>query len=192
MTQNEVPSVRPLGLRNIEIKAHNFLLHHFPEQFETAQPLPLVEFLEFSLAAHYGFELELHDHLDPGVMALTCFDTKTLKLLERDMRLLESFGDPQARRPRFTAAHEIGHVVLHANQLEGFYERSPNRRRLYRRDEIKPFKNPEWQANAFAAGILVPAKHLQPGMTPWEVQELFGVSTQVAEIRLEKYNEGKI
>lgn len=63
-------------------------------------------------------------------------------------------------RQRFTAAHEIGHYVLHRRLLEG----GTNDTRAYRTtDSVKNYnpritKKHESEANAFAAALLMPEK----------------------------------
>lgn len=77
-------------------------------------------------------------------------------------------------RDRFTAAHEIGHLLLHTGRL--------NRRD--HRQQLKTFCDPEWQANAFAGSLLMPEGMVQSMRSVSEMQTEFGVSVPAAETRL--------
>ncbi|MCU0229437.1 MAG: ImmA/IrrE family metallo-endopeptidase, partial [Bryobacterales bacterium] len=50
-----------------------------------------------------------------------------------------------SRRPQFTLAHELGHLLLHSGQSASFT-----------RGVVKPYLSPEWQADCFAAAFLAP------------------------------------
>ncbi|WP_414632974.1 ImmA/IrrE family metallo-endopeptidase [Brevundimonas sp. UBA7534] len=77
-------------------------------------------------------------------------------------------------RARFTAAHEIGHWALHSTcALTRAHA-----------DTLKPFQNSEWQANLFAAEILMPVKFVYADDTAQDLCTRFRVSLQAAELRL--------
>jgi Zn-dependent peptidase ImmA (M78 family) len=93
-----------------------------------------------------------------------------------------------ARRQRFTLAHEIAHYVLHRDLIgDGITDRGLYRSRLS--DAI------ETQANRYAANLLMPAALVR---TAWRdgnrsltgVAELFNVSTEAARIRLQELGLG--
>lgn len=77
---------------------------------------------------------------------------------------------------RFTIAHEIGHYFLHREGVVSLARTSGN-------ILIPAYKQPEWQANTFAAELLAPP-HIIKGMSPEEVRDRCGVSLQVAHIQL--------
>jgi Domain of unknown function (DUF955). len=52
----------------------------------------------------------------------------------------------------------------------------------FARGQIKSYEDPEWQANTFAAELLVPHKLVQK-MQPNEISKKCKVSRQVAEIQ---------
>ena len=61
-------------------------------------------------------------------------------------------------RDRFTVAHEVGHYILHI----------PSKIVLAKLEQgtaIPNFMDPEWQADAFAGELLMPA-HLMKGVSP--------------------------
>ena len=79
----------------------------------------------------------------------------------------------------FTIAHEIAHYILHANPSIARYPR------IYPGDDVKPYEDSEWQADAFAGEFLCPCQAIR-GMTPEEVADKFGVSVQAAKTQLKK------
>ena len=60
--------------------------------------------------------------------------------------------------------------------------------RVEKNKKIEPFRDPEWQANTFAAELLVPLDLIDT-QNIYEIAENFGVSNQVAEIRLNKLSQ---
>ena len=81
---------------------------------------------------------------------------------------------------RFTVAHELGHIVMHLDQI-GFA-------RAFCQREDKVYQNSEWQANEFAGSFLVPAHEIKSAgiISVEEVVENFGVSPECSKIRLKQ------
>jgi len=82
-------------------------------------------------------------------------------------------------RSLFTVFHELGHALL------------GHRRTLNREPagaEIKTFEDSEWQANQFAAEILMPVDEIQRrGLrTEEDLADAFGVSMEAARIRVDR------
>lgn len=80
-------------------------------------------------------------------------------------------------RHRFTLAHEVGHYFLHSEDVI--------LRRSASKFEIKPFENPEWQANTFAGALLIP-NNLIKNMSISQIASQCGTSYQAAEIAYKK------
>jgi Zn-dependent peptidase ImmA (M78 family) len=78
-------------------------------------------------------------------------------------------------RDAFTLAHEVGHLILH--QSENLVQRRG-------RGEPAIFSQPEWQADTFAAELLMDARKIYPTDTPYIISRRFGVSKACAERRL--------
>lgn len=77
-------------------------------------------------------------------------------------------------KDRFTLAHELGHAFLHREIC------------LYRSEEQpKPYENPEWQADEFAANLLCPLAEIY-NKNIIEITDEYGVSKSVAEIQRKK------
>lgn len=81
------------------------------------------------------------------------------------------------RRDKFTVAHELGHYFLHSNQGETpivAYRKGTGRL--------------EWEANWFAAALLMPREifiHAAQTMDEYELANKFGVSPDAARVRKE-------
>ena len=69
------------------------------------------------------------------------------------------------KRLRFTIAHELGHVVLIGNDASYLFFRKEGK-------ELPPYKDPEKQANCFAAALLVPSFYYLPVFCKLSVEEV--------------------
>ena len=144
---------------------------------------------ELTIELLCNYSIDHRDELPDGAEGATSFDDRVVMFSSKIT--LES-------RRRFTAAHELGHVILH----EAHYAGQHSQVMLFDASEASD-KTPlvqderaERQANAFASAILMPAKALaehygtaaQTGewIDPQRVARDFGVSLEAAKIRLEK------
>lgn len=133
--------------------------------------LPIIEMLEFTLPKlddEFNFEV-LPESVMRGNHGLTIPDQKTIMLREDVYeRALNGCG-----RDRMTAAHELGHYILHAN-LEVSLARSD--------EKLRAFEDSEWQANCFGGELLMPytKKDLLIGKTPHEIADLCAASLEAA------------
>lgn len=96
--------------------------------------------------------------------------------------LYESLTDPGpgGNRARATAAHELGHAVLHVPYLRKQRGQSQPLTRVSRA-QLAPFRDPEWQAWAFAGCMLMPRASIQCTTgTLAEIARVHGVSAQFA------------
>lgn len=78
-------------------------------------------------------------------------------------------------RDAFTLAHELGHLILH--QSENLLQRQG-------RGDPAIFCQPEWQADTFAAELLMDIRKITPSDTPHSISRRFGVSIACAKRRL--------
>lgn len=100
-------------------------------------------------------------------------------------------------RARFSLTHEVGHIVLHADQLVRFAQMPHELPALYR--GVAPnhpvYRDTEWQADTFAGAVLIPATGLYemtgPTSTPSinDIRNAYRVSVASAEIRLRIFKE---
>ncbi len=88
---------------------------------------------------------------------------------------------------RFTVAHEIGHIILnHLNRVEILFETASNFN--LNNNKYNLLQRLEWEANVFAAEVLVPTNKLKQlivkNLPPWQLAENFWVSQEVIFYRL--------
>jgi len=98
-------------------------------------------------------------------------------------------------RGAYFVAHEIGHCVLHTDQLVRLAQMPTDQQAAFHRgqEDHKPFEDTEWQANAFASALLMPAQGLRGleekhgELTVALIAKQFGVSEEAATYRLELF-----
>lgn len=146
------------------------------------------------LAVAYGVR-----QLRRGVEGTTYFDPAA-KRLEIDLSI-ETYRALMASpweeaRARFSFFHELGHAVLHGSQLQQISKMAEAE--LQARLEAPPIlpvcRDPEWQANAFASALMMPAAGLEllarAGRLSVEVvRREFQVSRSAAGVRLDIFWE---
>lgn len=187
--------VSPLSKANIECKAQHFLEKAKSSHLIEPGSINVLELIDIYLPKEYGYKVELIDD-NKSIQ----FEGAVIPEKKKIMFPVQIYNGIAERIPRclFTGAHEISHVVLHSNQL--------NRRELIdfiingykRKDEIKPYEDPEWQANYMAGAILMPLSTLKPIVNELiskripehnivnKISSIYGVSNIAAEIRLNK------
>ncbi|QOI45234.1 ImmA/IrrE family metallo-endopeptidase (plasmid) [Leptospira interrogans serovar Canicola] len=182
-----VPIVKPLSRININSKAAAFMKTNFPDAMLRPEKIDLFRFLDGGGLRKYGFEFGVEE-MPTNMEGYVDFIHKLLMLSTEIYYSLEK-GIP---RSRFTAAHEIGHVMLHNRQISDRVADYGIVQKAYRKS-IPNFKNPEWQADEYAASILMPVNHCvnaynEDNLNPSWFVENFGVSYQAAKIRCENIN----
>ncbi|KAB2734786.1 ImmA/IrrE family metallo-endopeptidase [Brucella anthropi] len=89
-------------------------------------------------------------------------------------------------RDRFTIAHELGHLLLHLEEVQKNAPNAVMRATRWVDENNQEQKRAEWEANWFAAAFLMPAKvfsEIYQKDGPSTAQRIFGVSEKAAEIR---------
>jgi len=138
---------------------------------------PLVEVIEHVLPRVFDdfildvrTEREMREIYGVGTAAMTTPAAKRIELREDVYDQLHLHEG----RARFTVAHELGHLFLH----EGGG--------LARTDRVRPMKiyeSAEWQADMFAAEMLIPLEKAVECASVDQLMKVFGVSRQAAAIR---------
>jgi Zn-dependent peptidase ImmA (M78 family) len=101
------------------------------------------------------------------------FPSKHIMRIREDVYL----GATQNKgRDRFTIAHEVAHLILHEDSSISLCRLAP-------KEKLRPFEDPEWQADAFA-GELLASSYLIKGMTVAQVQKKCFVSSAAARTQL--------
>lgn len=138
----------------------------------------LLEAVFPTVFAPLGFSYEIWDKDEMGDMhGLTSPINNTIYIRE-------DVYDKAARgvgRDRMTIMHELAHYLLHDGVLVGLARRDNG-------ESIPTFCDPEWQATAFAAELLMPANQIRH-MTVQQIVETYGVSRQAAEYQLRTVNK---
>jgi len=133
---------------------------------------PIAQFLELGMPQIFqGFSFEPWSMQEMG-------DNHGLTIpSENKIVLREDVYDGMCRgvgRDRFTAAHEVGHYLMHRHVPIRFHRAGGAR--------LKAYEDSEWQANRFAGALLMPEDRMKPCRSLVEVAGRFGVSMQAAEI----------
>lgn len=131
---------------------------------------PIVEFIEWILGnpetgidIYYATKEEMEN-----AYGITNTGNNSMTIRE-DVYIRAAQGNA---RDRFTLCHEVGHYFLHRPESIGMA-----------RGAIPKYRQPEWQANTFAALLLAPYKLVQ-GMDYTEIADCCGMSLQAAEIHV--------
>lgn len=184
MIDEEVPKVLARSGASIDRTAYQTLCRLFPHPPNAFQPLAFIQLLEYGGLEKLG--------LTYGIRVLPYGEEAKFDPAQSEILLSECtyFGLKMDKpRARFTFAHELGHAVMHGDFLKsGLEGRVP--RRLYKRTTLPAYLDPEWQANRFAGGFLMPdpimGKCVREGWSDAKIARYFNVSLQAAQIRREK------
>lgn len=168
---------------------------------ESIDPLRLFEDLHRISISHAGKRIPLRS----GVVALE--DSEGYARYDGQKNCVEVLasettytrlenGHPRAA---YFVAHELGHCLLHTGQLVRLAQMPTNQQAAFHRgrSDHKPFEDTEWQANAFAGSLLMPAnglaaleqKHGQ--LSTSLIASCFRVSFEAAGYRLVLFKERK-
>ncbi len=135
---------------------------------------PIVPFLENILPILIpNFQLEIVPVAEMGNKHGETYPSKDLIRIREDVYLRAVQGKG---RDRLTIAHEIGHLFEHEDDAVALYRLAPG-------EKLKPYEDPEWQADAFG-GELLASSYLIKGMCVSEVSQKCGVSYDAARVQL--------
>lgn len=147
--------------------------------FQITTPyFPLIEVLEYALPRLMPeFILDIRDKQEmraeygSTTLAMTAPMSGRLELREDVYDELHEHDG----RARFTVAHELGHLFMHRSE-SGFA-------RFDVHAKMPLYESSEWQADTFAAELLMPLAHAVKCNCVDDIKTMFGVSKQAAEIR---------
>ena len=140
--------------------------------------VPITQVLEqFGEGVFPGYNFEIKDDADKMMLHYWAYTDPVSKTIYiRDSIYHKACcGDPQAR---FTIAHEMGHLFLGHGQGAVLARKAANA-------DIPIYYDAEWQADTFAAELLMPANEAK-GKTCAEIQKAFHVSASAALARANK------
>lgn len=130
--------------------------------------MPILEFMLEDMVEGAYMTVEFDKDMG-GAEGRTDWLTPVITLSQKTYNALER-SDPRAR---MTAAHELGHLLMHTKQ-EVFH---------YRTRARDPHVDPEWQADTFAAILLMPTEAFRKMTTVTQAMKTFGVSRSAATRR---------
>lgn len=111
----------------------------------------------------------------PNEYAITIPSQKIIKLRADTYQS----ADKREARGRFTVAHELGHLILHAHTTPQFaFSQAPSNH-PYNEDV-------EWQANEFAGWLMVDPERTDLLKTPRMCSDSFGISLESSQYMLDK------
>lgn len=189
----KVFKVNPRSKSDLETIAFEIRKRLDPENLTLTSPMNVEKLVGIKMPQWFGWEPDFVETLPFGVEGYT--DPQTMSVVVRGTTIEAARkGDP---RSRFTVIHEFCHVVLHRKELtERLITLTLSGDRLYRqhRSQLKPYEDPEWQANFLAAALLMPKASVEKIRKASENNEeaaariaaSFQVSLSAARIRLEK------
>ena len=140
-------------------------------------PLNIVAILEYAmpqLDKNFNYSIKDKDNMRFDVHAYTDPQTNEIVIRE-DIYDRSRHGEG---RDRFTIAHEIGHYILHNNNMVALT-------RVFPDEKIKPYEDIEWQADAFAGELLCPSSAIT-NMPVEKIANYYGVSLQAANAQKRK------
>jgi Zn-dependent peptidase ImmA (M78 family) len=146
-------------------------------------PFPALHFLELSMPRMFNnFDLEIVDELTDGDEARAYPDGAPHHPHGPVIQLrFKTYDDASGGngRARMTVLHECGHVTLHAGVAVTHDTHD-------RGERLNPWENSEWQANQFAAELLMPPESLGTASTVSEFALRMGVSRDAARVRAQQ------
>ncbi len=135
---------------------------------------PILSFVENILPILVpDFQFEVVPESEMGNKHGETYPSKNLIRIREDIYLRAAAGEG---RDRLTVAHEVGHLFLHEDDAIALC-------RLESGEKLKPYEDPEWQADAFG-GELLASSYLIAGMSQSEVERKCGVSSAAARVQL--------
>ena len=160
-----------------------------------------------------GLDIEVRDGTGKDIpirgSVIELNDSEGYAKYDGDRRIIEILASPKTYdwlekgypRGGYFVAHELGHCLLHTDQLVRLAQMpKAQQAALHRGGQVvthETYQDTEWQANAFAGALLMPARGLlaleqkYDELSPANIAEHFLVSAQAATYRLDLYNSRK-
>lgn len=163
---NRGHKVRPLSIEKIRSIAHQIKdMFQIVEQY-----LPIVLLVEL-LHQQGLIEFEIAEKSSmPDDYGLT-YPKKNKIVIREDVYDLAVEGDGFGR---FTVAHELGHLILHNQEV--VYARNQHG------GKHEVFEDSEWQGDKFAQELLVDTRQVSKEYQISDIEGKFGVSRKAAEV----------
>lgn len=142
---------------------------------EDIHKIPVCLFFEWIMEKMFpNFEWEIVADYTMSEEGVT-FSGANKIIIRQDVYVAACHGDGRAR---FTIMHEIGHFLLHGPNRVALCRLAPG-------EKLRPFEDPEWQADTFAAEFLMDFDLIQ-GMNYKQISDECGVTYGAAKTRIGK------
>ena len=135
--------------------------------------LPFVENVLPLLIPDFQFEVVPENEM--GGKHGETYPSKNIMRIREDVYLRAAAGEG---RDRLTIAHEVGHLFMHEDDSIALCRLAPY-------EQLKPFEDPEWQADCFGGELLM-YHPLIKCLTPAEIAEKCGVTPRAARVQSSK------
>jgi hypothetical protein len=189
---DSVPLVTARSGKEIDEIAFKLVEAFQPEAVGMLTWFDVERYMEFELKKRTGVE-PVYRLLGEGLEGFISIEKMLCVICEHAAN--HGGDDVTRRRLRATQAHEVGHCHLHVEEflrtratLELRHDKRHADTYLYRQDESKVCRNPEWQAWRFAGALLMPEPCLRRAVDcKWTLQTMsraFDVNPSFVEVRL--------
>lgn len=146
--------------------------------FENGLYFPIVEFLELILPQILeGFSYQVRPIEEMPNKCGETFPSENRIEIREDIYNKAIAGDGFAR---LTIAHEIGHLFMHDTEAISLCRLEPG-------EKLKPYEDPEWQADAFGGELLAPS-YLIGNMSIDSISKKCGITKRAAKVQKSKLN----
>lgn len=190
MAEKIVPANPRKGIK-IDRIAYRLIERFYPHVLTSPQPFPVEQFFEFDLEEVTGVSTD-YQRLPIGIHGITDSE-RQISLV--DVSLLDTDNEAELRYAYSTIAHECGHVIIHVPEfrrkrkvLRSIQDKDEASLKMYRRESIKIYMNPEWQAHRFAGALLVPERTLRMALRETgndrELADIFDVNPAFIRSRM--------
>ena len=159
-------SVPPLSLKQIRKRCELIRrIYNIPLN----APVDIVKVFEYILT-QIGVEFEIVPKHEMGAKHGETIPSENRIRIREDVYERACYGHG---RDRLTMAHELGHLLLHRVETITFARED---------GDIPPYKDPEWQANAFAGELLAPYEYIKD-MSIIDIASHYGITEKAASIQ---------
>lgn len=180
-----------LSRAKIEFISQKILKDFCPAALSEMIPLDIERMFEIYVPKRFGITTG-YEELSTGIHGYTDPNKMTSAI---SVNLIDTEDQSTLRFGRSTTGHEIGHVVLHANQfrrrkseLRFLHDEKHSTPVLFRQEDLKPYENPEWQAWEFCKSLFLPANvikdAMEEGMNSFEIANKVNLNPAFVEVRL--------
>lgn len=187
-----VPLANPRSAREIDTIAFNIVRRFQQDAVSIVMAFDVERFFELELKAQTGVEpiyLPLSDNL------LGYTDIENMECVISSELANETEDVVTKRILRATQAHEIGHCFLHVEEFRNArallrFQHNDDHfsLQLRKQEEIKVYRNPEWQAWRFAGALLMPECCIRAAVDKnWTIKQMswaFDVNPAFVKVRI--------